>query len=344
MNRLATLSLLAALAAFAPTPALAPAAADAPEPAPPACEARLGAGNYDAFLRTTFVEMGLGAGASVGSRVRAPDSFHSSDRPVTGLIADVVDTGWQAPSGDFVLRGAPEETWVLDVAGVSRVNSRNQGHMELPGEWIHVGCTDTEATAVWQTRFDDEPVRVTHSFEIPVDGRYVVVRVTLENRTDTDLEDVYYLRNVDPDNDQSLHGSYYTVNQVRAQPRPGSALAMVEATQQFGDGFASESRMALLANDDRARAAHGGFRNRSASAVWHGDGVSHSGRNRADRAISLAYRLDLPAGESTELIFAYGLGDGVEAAMSALGGRLPSAPTKPRIAIEPRDFTTRPGR
>ena len=113
------------------------------------------------------------------------------------------------------------------------------------------------------------------------------------------MNDIYWMRSVDPDNNQSLNGSFTTTNTIVAQP-PGDAFALVNATQTDG------SYIELNSNSPNARVTHGNFSVRSALDVWNGTGLNNSGSNTADEAISLAvYTASLAAGASTSFTVSY---------------------------------------
>ncbi len=201
------------------------------------------------------------------------------------------DTGWSAPHGDFSLPGSPEEGWSLQV-GDAVVSNNRSGGANLAGSFVAPTCapeircnTTTVASAHWASAQPFQGVRVSKTHELLHGGTLVRVEVTLENTTGAALDDVYYLRNIDPDNNHSSTGSFSTTNTIVSQADRGNDTAHVMATAGTG---ATLSAVSLIAHDSRARVSHGGFSNRDPQAVWSGVGVAHSGSVTDDKAISLA--------------------------------------------------------
>src|SRR5690606_1395007 len=104
------------------------------------------------------------------------------------------------------------------------------------------------------------------------------------------------MRNIDPDNNQTINGSFETTNKIESQISETSSDARVSATQPDG------SYVTFYSNDPRARVSYGGFANRNAKGVYDGVGVVQvvGSQTTADIAISIAYNIGtLNPGEST---------------------------------------------
>ena len=72
-------------------------------------------------------------------------------------------------------------------------------------------------------------VDVQQDYTILDGGVFILMDVYLTNTTVNDLTDVYYMRNVDPDNDVTRHGDYTTTNIILNQPDGVNDLAVVRA-------------------------------------------------------------------------------------------------------------------
>lgn len=291
------------------------------------CDAQLVEGN--AFLQGNFIEMGLRSAGTFGSSVDAPAGYHDrsghDDVDMLGYVSNPDDDGWSVFDGDFFAPARPEEGWGLTVNG-SNYNNNTDAPVDIAGalgtpQCISNGaCGENGGAEVTWSGTLDGLLQIEQTYSI-VDGHiYILVDVVLTNISGGVLNNVYYMRNVDPDNDQTLHGDYRTTNTIEYQATgPTDTLAMVRATQNISG---NESSMTLLANDERARVAYGGFRNRSAQDVWNCTGFACGEGDSLfrDHAISLAFKFDtLPDAGTVEFSYAYNLEASNEAILNCLG-------------------------
>ncbi|MBK6526965.1 MAG: hypothetical protein IPG07_16310 [Crocinitomicaceae bacterium] len=156
-------------------------------------------------------------------------------------------------------------------------------------------------------------------YSLNVTELYYTTEVTITNNTGATLNDVYFYRNVDPDNNQFLNGDYSTTNSIVAQPAAGCEKALVSATQSTP----WDSYIGLAAIGPNFRVSYGGFANRDGSDIWNGTFplVGSSGFSTfADEAISLAYKITtLPAGASETFQFSVILDQNqIDAAIASL--------------------------
>ena len=273
------------------------------------------------FLRGNYVEIGLNRNGAFGTHTnQAPAGWHSrSDQEVgeIGFVADPQGTNWTAFHGDFFTPGDPEEGWALDVNGVITNNNRSSLEFDMPGSLAPAECiTDLSAgrdgaRVTWRSSAPvGGAVNVQQDYTILDGGVFILIDVALTNVTVSDLTDVFYMRNVDPDNDITLHGDYSTDNTIVSQPTATDDLAMVRADQDI-EGF--QSSISIVARDQRARVTWGGFNNRSPRDVWFGTGgLSQSGNVFDDIGISIAFKVDIPAGQTVSFRFAYNLETSVD--------------------------------
>ena len=273
--------------------------------------------NGAGFLRNNYVELGLHTNGAFGSyTAQSPLGWHWRTNQLfreLGFVADPEGTNWTNYHGDFFTPGTPEEGWALAIGSNTYNNNRVGVLTQMAGELAPPECISNLCGARDGARVRWESsapvggmVDVQQDFTILDGGVFILIDVYLTNVTGTDLTNVYFMRNVDPDNDQSRHGNYTTTNQILAQPNATSDLAMVRATQNYFG--APPSAIALVASDPRARVTFGSFSVRDPRQVWNGTGgLSQSGSNVADVAISIAFRVDIPAGQTTAFRFAYNL-------------------------------------
>jgi len=140
----------------------------------------------------------------------------------------------------------------------------------------------------------------------------------LTNRSGGALNDIYYLNNVDPDNDQSIHGNFSTFNMIISQGDEAADNLSLVTAQQTGTGpgmsggtEATGSALSLVSFDPRGRVTFGGFSNRNAEDVYTASASLEGtvgATETADIAISLAFDVGtLASGESTTLVYYYSL-------------------------------------
>ena len=251
----------------------------------------------EAFLQGNFVEAGISACGSFGTNNAPPAGYHPN-APGGGLgyVADLGQDGWAtgAPPfmGDYFLPGSPVEGFGLEFGGNTYLNG-NDGTIcsstDIPGSVISYNATATEACATWEGTVAG--VTLTIETCVPANELYFISTVTICNNSGSDLFDVYFLRHVDPDNEQTNSGSFTTENEIIFQPDSNECRALVGATGQDFGAF-----LGLGTINPAARVAFGGFglgAITSIADVHAGVGVHQGvGSNVADDAIDLTLLTD----------------------------------------------------
>ena len=235
-----------------------------------------------------------------------------------GFVSDPDGSGWaDAPGGmvgDYFMNGTPENGFGLKIDGVEYSNNYDQYDIEVLVPIAY--STEGECIIVdWTGEVEGVVIQV--SYRLGMGQKFYTTEVTLLNTTDEPLTDLYYYRNVDPDNNQPLSGSYVTTNTIVDQPDGDCPRALVTATSDDP----SFSYLGFGAIGDKFRVSHGGFSNRDAEAIWNGTGGLEGVEGTvetADKAISLAYKTDLEPGEAVHFSFAVILSE------DALGAALES--------------------
>ncbi|MFO0868132.1 MAG: cadherin domain-containing protein [Pirellulales bacterium] len=253
----------------------------------------------DAFLAGNYLQVGLGADGALGSDGVAPVGFQSAGARL-GVEVDPERDGWSTYDGDFILSGTPEETWGVRVAGTTYSNSNVQSP-QITGNLSNFQSTGSAESVDWTGAVAGLGVDTT--YVVSADSQYIDVAVTLTNTTGAALNDVYYYRNVDPDNNylQGSSDQFKTTNTVVSQGNNGSGVAFVKAVQADG------SYLGLMGFGDNARVSYGGFTNRDPVGMYAGTGVyTQSGSHYSDEAVSLAFKIDtIAAGASETLHYRY---------------------------------------
>lgn len=257
----------------------------------------------DAFLKGQYVEVGVSRTGSFGSEGAAPAGYHPNVGSQLGFVADADQNGFNVGtppySGDYFVPGTPEEGWGIQVNGSNYYNAALMGEFGIPASGpLTYASSASEVSATWTGGVAG--LEITQRTYLPLNALYFVIQVKIKNTTGASIPNVYYFRNVDPDNEQPWTGVFTTRNTVVFQP-PATCAALVEA-----EGLQFGQYVGLGTKDLRAKVTHGGFSNRSASDIYNGSGFSQSGTATADIAISLAYNLGtLAAGQEVTLSYAY---------------------------------------
>jgi len=267
----------------------------------------------DQFIRTRFIEVGAGGPAgSFGAPSTPPSGWHPrGSNPGLGFITDPERTGWvmSRVDGDYFVPGTPEEAWGLTVDGTHYMNREYwSGERGVAGSFSgppvcvpNICGLRSGARISWSG--EAAGIRVQQSYSIVSEGFYILMEITLTNTTSAPHE-VYYMRNVDPDNMVTLSGDYSTTNTIAST---GIVLATTAAPY--------ESYLALGSADPDAHVSFGGFSERQPSSAWNcgtssfgapysctpGDSAFH------DEAIQLTVRKMLAPGEVSRFAMVYTL-------------------------------------
>ena len=71
----------------------------------------------DAFLKGTYLEVGISSCGTFGTSTPPPPTGYHNNEATLGFVADASQDGWGAGSpafcGDFFVPGTPEEGWNL---------------------------------------------------------------------------------------------------------------------------------------------------------------------------------------------------------------------------------------
>ena len=269
-------------------------------------------GNTEAFLRGNLVQFGLNDQGTFGTEQLPPAGFdpRTDNNVGLGIVANPQDDNFATFDGDFVAPGTPIESFALEVFGEfgpSLFNNtagdieQNPGSLGTPFTTTRFG--QNAASVVW-TGTSHGLLEIERTFTVFEDGLYILMETTITNSSPIDINDVYFSHNADPDNDLTLGAGTATDNEIVSQPDATTNLAHVSATQSANDG----SYIGLVAEDARARVAHGGFNNTDASDIYNGVGLNSAvgATASADESIALGFLFDnIAAGESVSFEYIY---------------------------------------
>ncbi|MFN0276533.1 MAG: PKD domain-containing protein [Chitinophagales bacterium] len=264
----------------------------------------------DAYMQGTYVEMGINdCGAFAASS--DPPSGYVNESTLTGrnFIADSDLDGWDLGTpnycGDYAIPGSPVEGWGIEIAGSSYYNTDQYcSYFSISGSITSYEAAGDSVIVVWEGSVDGVDIKQTSI--IHTDDQYTVTFVELTNASGTDLTDIYYKRNIDPDQEQPSAGTFNTVNTVEANPYLGDPYSIVTAIgEEYG------CYLALVANNFFSMGTHGNFSTAATTNVsdsYNGlSGYNLSGSaGSVDQAIQMSFWVPaLADGASVVFAFAY---------------------------------------
>ncbi|MGB4931127.1 MAG: hypothetical protein WBP43_14220, partial [Chitinophagales bacterium] len=260
-------------------------------------------------MKGLYVEVGINTCGAFGSSVAPPAGYHPTEGGL-GFVADWESDGWATGTpiycGDYFVPGTPVEGWQIQI-GANVWTNTDQGcsPSDIPGDVTDYSFAGGIYTGTWTGNITTPTVDldVTQITTLPEDKLYFVTRILLCNNGDEPLEDVYYKRNVDPDNDQPWSGDYTTSNVIVYQP-PADPEALVTS-----EGLTYGCFLGIGARDENARVSYGLFATNDGDPkdVWDATGgYTGTGSNTDDEANSIAFYIPvINPGECKCVAFAY---------------------------------------
>jgi gliding motility-associated-like protein len=281
-------------------------------------EAQCGA--TECFVKGDYVEVGVSRTGAYGANP-SPAGYHPNVGTSLGFVSDPDKDGWLVSSpgsaaymGDYFVPGSPYEGWDFKAAGTT-YRFRNLG-AACPGTScsnISYTATATEQTTVWQGVAGG--IEITQKTVVKKDKVYFVIYVDLVNTSGAAVNNIYYFRGLDPDNDQPWPGgNFTTTNRIVFQPSTISKNCLVTAN---GLGYPTQAYLGLGTKDCRAKccifnpwpfsAQPDDVYNQSGSASTGAGYYYTVGQTTvSDNAMGLVFNLgNLAAGQKTSLAYTY---------------------------------------
>lgn len=246
-----------------------------------------------------------------------------------GMIYDADMDGWDTGDptefwGDVSLPGSPEEGFGIEVNGNSYYNSSQYLYpFDIPGSLTSWDDSGDTTRAVWEGNIDSSTsLNVKQETLIPDNKLYFYTRITLTNTSAATMNNIYYLRNVDPDQEQPWSYDFMTKNEViYNNPTDSQCLVSAEGNT-IGGNYAM-----MGTRDERGKVSYGAFFTSDANPVsdaWNSVlPFYESGEMTADIAIQVSFKTDsLAPGESATYMFAYIFSNDADVIEEALAGTL----------------------
>ncbi|MDO5980792.1 T9SS type B sorting domain-containing protein [Flavivirga spongiicola] len=274
----------------------------------------------EGWIKGNYIEIGINSKGVYGAQLaKKPTLFHDNrdvDKSgLFGFIANPQKDGWIDYDGDFFVPGKPEEGFAIEINGVNYNNNNFEGLYDISGRAtgatiLSSDCFEDVAQITWEGNIDG--LNIKRYYRVTQDGLFIQMRTSIKNVSEVTKKNLFFMHNVDPDNNKSLSGTYNTDIKLAFQASSiTDNICLVTASQKAlgtpkdKDG----SHVSLYAKDSRARVTYGGFANRSASGVWNGSGFTYregSNTDDIDEAISIAFNLgDISAGKTIYFVYYY---------------------------------------
>lgn len=259
----------------------------------------------NSYLMGNVAEIGVyGPGGYEGAQTglgTIPGLNQRNVMTLHGFVADPGATGWVNFDGDFFTPGSPENGWGFSIGTALNANNNCSGTLvQIPGAMTGHTVTGDCIETFWCGNYVGSGYDLSWciDYKLNMNDPFYTTTVTVTNNGAATVNDLYYLRNVDPDNNQPLSFDFTTQNTIVSQPTPGCEKALVSATQ----ATPWPSYLGLGAIGANWRATFGGFANRNAYNVWNNIGFTQAvgATNFMDEAISLAYWIPTLAAGASE--------------------------------------------
>jgi len=264
----------------------------------------------NAYINATSLELGLDGqggfeGCSTTISPPLPGMNFRSSNPFFGFVANPQVNAWLTFDGDFFTPGTPENGWGIDITGGGISSNNCAGSLfNIPGamtDWTQIlNCysADWEGDLTTGTN-----LHFKINYFLQETDLFYTTTVSITNNTAATIPEMYYYRNLDPDNNVSISLDYNTQNTIVSQPGTGCNLAHVSATSVV-PASQPQSYLGLAAVGPNYRVCYGGFTNRDGSDLWNGVGFTQTVGSsiNADEAISLSYKIQNLAPGATEVI------------------------------------------
>ncbi len=289
--------------------------------------------NCNAFLKGKYIEAGVNWNGTFGSSYRPSAGYHpqgtatlyngaacggasASDSSI-GFVADPDKDGWDngTPThfGDFILPGGPQEGWsfMYDAGQIDVWN-----HNAATSDTLAAGMTcsimsylDTNGVSQVAAQGIVSDMYITQFYSLDTNKLYIKVEILFENLSLSTMSNVYYMRTINPHNDQSLSSVPNTKNKIEYS-LPDTLNRTVISTR--GTMY-NNAYLSLATQDPRAV----GFISKTAQLpnsttidnIYSGDGAYLYSKNDSDvgnNAIGLIFSLgSMPSGSTTQVNFIY---------------------------------------
>lgn len=279
-----------------------------------------------AFMQGQYVEVGISECGVYGTAETPPagsyGAYHGIEINGLGFIVDHEKDGWgvaTAPGqpvfcGDYFSPGSPEEGWAIQYGdsvyenhyipcyGYDNMGVGGTGG-DIPGGIVSYTDTLGVKQVIWEGTLSDGDLSLTiqQITTLPDTALFYTTEINITNTGTTDLTDLYYTNNIDPDQDQNSTGDFTTYNSILSS----GDTAKVQAI-----GGVCGCYFALTTVDPDARASYGNFflGPQTPQQAWNGDaaaGYYNTGTDYyCDCAVQMSFKRNITAGSTASYSYA----------------------------------------
>jgi len=272
----------------------------------------------EGWAKGKYIEIGINERGVYGaSTFNIPATFHTNRVPgLFGFIANPAADGWVDYDGDYFTPGEPEEGFSIEIDGINYSNNNVLELFQISGavtgtSILTSDCFDDVAQIIWEGNINGLSIK--RYYSVTEEGLFIQMITTIKNTTTETKNDVYFMHNVDPDNNQSISSMFETNQNLISQASSvEDDICLVTASQNGEAGSLDDptgSNVSFFSKSPLARVSYGGFSNRNASNVWNGAGLTAtegSTSSNVDEAISIAFNLgDFSGGQEMSFVYYY---------------------------------------
>lgn len=273
--------------------------------------------NSGVFLGGNYIELGIrtdneigkfGADTNPGGLFTGRTNSVGSAIAGIGLVADADGFfNGAALNIDYFMPGTPEEGFY---AGYKI------GGLEVTGKNFGTSVINTSAANLLSANISGSigsgVLEVVQSISFGVNDKFFKNTVTLTNNSSNSIDEVRFMRSMDPDNTVDKSGSFHTINNVDYTISDGDDLAVVSAKSLVGDTYYSRSSnnqsvVLYYSNDSRAKVGIGNSGlapNGIYDANVYSTAAAKGTTREADTYISIAFDAGtLAPGESATFVY-----------------------------------------
>lgn len=216
----------------------------------------------DIFLKGNYIETAIAQNGCLGSGNNAPAGYHallSGKTPAKlAIVADPARDGFSTGSpaffGDYIMSGTMDEQWTLQVNGDAHIVSRSFGDTYMPvsvtGSTYDYKSFGDFRFAYWSGTIG--AINIFQTTAIDVKRMGIIFSVKLVNTGSATLNNVYYKRSVDPDNEVEQFPSkngYKTHLKIENQ-----SISLMQKVGVSATGDSMRTYLGMHTKDCRAKA------------------------------------------------------------------------------------------
>ncbi|MBR1738819.1 MAG: hypothetical protein IJ737_00880 [Ruminococcus sp.] len=224
----------------------------------------------DVFLGGNYMEVGISKAGSFGTEGFLPEDaegWHNLDKYSgrVGLMVDGdgFDVGEESTTGDFFLPGTPEERHSLAYSIDDEFKYNYAAYLNH-NDWIDpiqelttVDTSDVEngQLSAVTTGITADNIKIEQTISFGVNDKYFKISVVVTNLNDFAVDNVRYVRSVDPDMDEDIYDTFHTYNKVICNPNSNIPYTPNQCALVVAKGPTTLKGFFYAAFDKNARAS-----------------------------------------------------------------------------------------